>query len=1829
MSDRMKKYADWLVANQNKKGTPEFDAVAQAYKQLRQQPQLQQPATQQQPAQQPQQANNSFLGALQYGTDQVLNRFGETADALGAESVGAGLSGAMNGPQNYESAGGRFINPQEGDMTVGGFGVEYLPRAIAEQSPQLAGTVATMAGGAAVGGMVAGPPGAVVGGIAAPVLFEVAQILGPAVNDIARNNGRDEPEWSDWAQAAAVAGASGLLNRLGIGKGATGILNKTLREGTTEGAQSAVEQIGTTAGTDVGLQFDPKQAVGEGIIGAGTGTALGVAQAPFSDTNRATAEKLLKAGIKIDGQLIGNDPEAAYELATRLERRADVNKLNVNNVSKGGGERGARELLDSEHDNIATTINTLASTLSANLKPQKGDTLDIVLEKIKASAGQRQGRNKRKSLVGVDEMRAVERLVGNTAEGQRLLAEMRISNELSNLFNQGFVGGVSQYTDQLSPIPTNTGYSDRNLIEIPTRLLGTLYGASINPIIPAFQAAAVGTGRVVDAITGKRSRVASYIRENSNRKQGGIDITAPSMLDAAAAESEAIKAANAEDRARAKEIHKDQYERNGELPFMQLQAILDERGLSPQRAVQLLEAMAKDPLYTKDAEAMIRAIKEGGRFANMTPMAAAMKAALNRNTYGIQRDRPVKLGVEEQFNSMPRESAGYIRGIESNRAANDELVEKVLEDPSIAPEDQAVLIDALADLRGNLGSKPAERAFDIANQAEALLMEPELADQYLMPYVYRVYDQQGGDAAAAGNPDIEMDAQVPEIGGGQAVRPVPPKQTEKVIGEFDAEGQYMAMPQGDIISGNTYDGARIYINPNGMGGMEVDATQQRDAKPDKSMGKRFKTNLFKKFNTNQNGKKTNSLWTWVNKPADNTRTDTDQEFLVSFVSGGKHYYTTDLQLDVPTELDKDRANINAGNQPFLRPSGYGEFALGEQVGTIRTSNGNIHPLYESIRVEPKRPELDINLQKSEVASDPFNIGNDMGMTSAAIAPTAEELAQMRAGTFKPAQKKKLEEAYRDVFEMWKEVSGLEEALPYTPENVDRIGRMMATEALRALQNDDSAIGWYDAKLRAAKSVLRLVEPRIDANEAAFDFALAVTSNGQAVTENFKYALDVFRRYLDTGVMPEDFKQGGERNAAMIKSFKFFNQYNASGANLPIDMFLDSDFSVSELKVFLKGFNEKHGTDFSIGSQENADAVVKGSYVLGPKIGQGFYQNLRGNFEPLTMDIWWMRMWNRLVGRPFEAPSQPRDIAKRFETIKRGMIDTKDKDMKQLVKQALENTGETRKGLYSDPDRFNPVIAELNKLYQSYYKRYKQENGKNHNKPKWMASVGTHVQKMGDKMMASPAGGTERAYMREVTLRARELLADKGYDINTADFQALMWYPEKQLAEKMGIAKGKGQDNDYLDAAILAADREGITNEQIQEALPDAERERLFGGTSGDRPADEGPNSGPSRAGREELVIERQTGLYSGYTGLSNLPSTPARAELARQQVEALEQLFPEGKPIPIGQKGTIFENGLQPEAAAMVAEALNYAFMMHQDYASMAADIKARTDGDLEGPASGVTVVSRNPKETMYDRVSGKIRRGFIYGLGPGNKETPTLADSIFTLMHELGHAIERLPMDDYAYSQIGNYVDLQGKDQESNKIYNDTFRGYLTQILDAASGKSKGNPSSKGLLLTVKPEDARAIIDEVIAMQRTGILNVEGAGQAPVRSELYNAKQTMDDIRKQYPGDEGSFRAAAYQMDLEVHENGYTHTPWELAGDMIAMYLTDPQTFKARAPSAAAFVQTILNRANSPTSNILQFYSAPLATVLAVIAATMAAGEEEEENKKAVLNMGTGALTL
>ena len=515
MADRLQAYADWLVQNQDKRGTTEFETVANAYKQLRQQP-----------------VDRSYSSAFQQGLDAPLENMATTARMLGAEGTADTLSGLTTAPQNYESAAERFINPQEGDFTVGGFAPGYLPRAAVEQAGQFAGSLATRTGGAAVGSMF-GPKGTVAGALAGPALFEFVQQLGPIAAQRAQNNGRTEPAWEDWTAAAGAAGVSGLLNTIGVsgGSGAS-FLNKTLREGVTEAAQSVTEQTGSTAGTDVGLQIDPKQAVGEGIIGGTTAGGFDV------------AGRAINKGTRIfTGAGEVSDAEAAADLSQRLAGIVAANNLNVNDVKKTS-TKGARQAVDLAHSQLGADMRQLIADLKVKLKVDRLDPAETVADKVLAEAGTAEARTKTKSIVGQQEFDATERLVGDTAEGQKLLQLFRESNELTELHNNGYIGGLSQFTDQLSPFASNVGYTARSAAELPARLLATGAGATLNPLIPAAQATAVGAGRTVDALTGRRSRVGRYIRQNQGN-QGVQSPQRPSLRAAAIAQDEAEKRAAA------------------------------------------------------------------------------------------------------------------------------------------------------------------------------------------------------------------------------------------------------------------------------------------------------------------------------------------------------------------------------------------------------------------------------------------------------------------------------------------------------------------------------------------------------------------------------------------------------------------------------------------------------------------------------------------------------------------------------------------------------------------------------------------------------------------------------------------------------------------------------------------------------------------------------------------------------------------------------------------------------------------------------------------------------------------------------------------------------------------------------------------------------------------------------------------------------------------------------------------------------------------------------------------------------------------------------------
>ena len=209
------------------------------------------------------------------------------------------------------------------------------------------------------------------------------QQLGPIAAERARNNGKAEPEWEDWSAAAAAAGVSGALNALGVRGGAgASMLNKTMREGITEGTQSLVEQTGSTAGTEAGLQISPRQAIGEGIIG---GTTAGGFDAASRVAGGATGIFTGAGGV--------TDTEAAADLAQRLDGIVQANNINLSDVKKTS-TKGARQAVDLAHSQLGADMRQLIQDLKARLKVDRLDPAETVADKVLAEAGTAEARTK-------------------------------------------------------------------------------------------------------------------------------------------------------------------------------------------------------------------------------------------------------------------------------------------------------------------------------------------------------------------------------------------------------------------------------------------------------------------------------------------------------------------------------------------------------------------------------------------------------------------------------------------------------------------------------------------------------------------------------------------------------------------------------------------------------------------------------------------------------------------------------------------------------------------------------------------------------------------------------------------------------------------------------------------------------------------------------------------------------------------------------------------------------------------------------------------------------------------------------------------------------------------------------------------------------------------------------------------------------------------------------------------------------------------------------------------------------------------------------------------
>jgi len=396
----------------------------------------------------------------------------------------------------------------------------------------------------------------------------------------------------------------------------------------------------------------------------------------------------------------------------------------------------------------------------------------------------------------------------------------------------------------------------------------------------------------------------------------------------------------------------------------------------------------------------------------------------------------------------------------------------------------------------------------------------------------------------------------------------------------------------------------------------------------------------------------------------------------------------------------------------------------------------------------------------------------------------------------------------------------------TPEVREYLRKIGVRDALAALKQNANAIGWYDLKTRQALAVMSLVHPEIAKNQDArfaLTWAMAVTSNGLKVGKNFELAEKVYEIYKKTGRMPTNVGIGTAGNA-INDSLRLFNELRVAWGMDNLRKFMQTDFTVSEITGISKALKP---------GGEHADVTVKGAAILGPKIGNGFFSNLYGNFDSLTMDRWLVRTWGRWTGTLIKPmPEQTAKARDRLTTAVNDIVKSpaEAKRLGDLVD--LPITAST------DVDALATAVQESSMDPEIRAKLNESEVGLE------LRKAGNSLAKYLDGQKEAPQGPTERKFIRAIFSDVlAELQQRPEYQALTmADLQAVLWYAEKRLYETAKEDPNADEDiegysdddaPDYANAAADVARQKGVPDSRIKAAL---KKEEQNGRSTGTRPA---------------------------------------------------------------------------------------------------------------------------------------------------------------------------------------------------------------------------------------------------------------------------------------------------------------------------------------------------------------------------------------------------------
>lgn len=389
---------------------------------------------------------------------------------------------------------------------------------------------------------------------------------------------------------------------------------------------------------------------------------------------------------------------------------------------------------------------------------------------------------------------------------------------------------------------------------------------------------------------------------------------------------------------------------------------------------------------------------------------------------------------------------------------------------------------------------------------------------------------------------------------------------------------------------------------------------------------------------------------------------------------------------------------------------------------------------------------------------------------------------------------------------------------------DYMSDQLLVEARLALTEHPKAVGWYDEQTKRCISIMGEIYPELLSDidsQTAFITALAITSNGNKVRANLSYADRQYQSFKNTGRFDAEMEMG-DSQSAIRETLKIINGILDDGITITqIREFFLTKYRVGDLKY--TKVNKGKSTKESLVNKRLVDDQVYGAVVIGPKVGNGFWMNLFGEFSQLTIDRWGMATFGRVAGRSV-------------------IVD------KEKTASSYQEAVEALSGIKSNPKAraaMESIIGSIKgmtdkNIINAYYKASVKKDNRDqmkafHQLERMRLKTNGYFKYLYNSILA-PKNGTEWRFFEKVFGNVISRLRNEGIKLTVADTQALFWYQEKVLFDysksKKDLSEIKKEYEEdaapnFGNAASDLARSRGVDSGRIEQARDNADRVREF------------------------------------------------------------------------------------------------------------------------------------------------------------------------------------------------------------------------------------------------------------------------------------------------------------------------------------------------------------------------------------------------------------------